>query len=85
MTFVLPHPCGAVAGQRLVFAAADAAVAGADGDATWARIKTASGAFALDLSAGLTGSAAEVWLDEINIQTGRTVEFVSGELTEGNP
>jgi hypothetical protein len=85
VTFVLPYPCGSVAGPVLTLAQAAPVTAVGVGDATWARIKDAAGAFVADLGVGAIGSSEEVWLDELNIQPGRTVEFVSGELTEGNP
>ncbi len=85
VSFALPYPSGSVAGPTLTFADAPDTAAVADGAASWARIKDATGAQVLDLSVGLEGSAAEVWLDEVNITSGRTVEFISGELTEGNP
>jgi hypothetical protein len=83
--FELELPCGSVSGPTLTLTPAPDAVATGTGSASWARVSDAAGGQVLDLSVGLADSAAEVWLDELGITAGRTVEFISGELNEGNP
>ena len=74
-----------MSGPSLEFAPCADATATATGAASWARIRDGAGAFVMDLSAGPVDSDAEVWLDDVNIVAGKTVEFVSGVFTEGNP
>ena len=54
------------------------------GTATWARLTSSSGTFVADFSVGLTGSGADIEVNNTSISSGQQVDLVSGTITAGN-
>lgn len=76
----LAKPCGVVSGGVLTLTSNDLAMVLNTGDATWARIVTASGDFAVDCDVSPTGGAGEVQLPSTQLYAGGRTEITSALL-----
>ena len=83
-TCTLSDPCGTVSGGVLTFGAiSDDVSADADGDIFWVRATDGEGVWVMDMSAGLTGSGAEIIFNTLTTRIGGAIQIQSGELVEG--
>lgn len=76
----LAKPCGVVSGGMLTLASTDLAMVLNTGDATWARIVTANGDFAVDCDVSQTGGSGEVQLPSTQLYAGGKTEITSALL-----
>lgn len=82
---VCGSPLGTVSTGVLTFNAVNSdPSANRDGTATWARLTTSAAVFVADFSVGLTGSGADIEVNNTAISTGQQVDLVSGTITAGN-
>lgn len=84
-TCVLSDPCGTVASGVTTFAPiSDDVSVDATGTVEWVRGVNSDDAWAIDMSAGISGSGATLIFNTLSAQEGGSLQIVSGSLTEGN-
>lgn len=83
VALTLPRPFAQeISDGRLVMAPPEDGMATAGGLASWARITTGDGSWALDLDVGTTGSGADIELATTQLYPGGLVRITAGEILE---
>jgi hypothetical protein len=84
-TMTFTDPAGTVTTGVLTFdTIAGETNAPDNGVVAWARINDSNGAFVVDLDVGITGSGADIEINNINIVAGGTIDDIGAQtFTEG--